>query len=145
MPLIVQKFGGSSVATPEKILRAARRAIRAQQAGNQVVMVVSAMGDTTDDLLDLAAKITDKPPAREMDMLLSTGEQVSVAVMAMAIHALGSKAVSLTGAQIGVKTDATPTKARIKSISTHRMQKLLDEGNIVIAAGFQGIDEDFNV
>ncbi len=145
MPLIVQKFGGSSVANPEKILRAARRAIRAQQDGNQVVMVVSAMGDTTDDLLDLAAKITDKPPAREMDMLLSTGEQVSVALMAIAIHSLGHKAVSLTGAQIGVKTDASYRKARIKSIETIRLRKSLDEGNIVIAAGFQGIDDDFNI
>jgi aspartate kinase len=145
MPLIVQKFGGSSVATPEKILRAARRAIRAQQEGNQVVMVVSAMGDTTDDLLELAAKITDKPPAREMDMLLSTGEQVSVALMAIAIHSLGNKAVSLTGAQIGVKTDASFRKARIKSIETARLRKSLDEGNIVIAAGFQGIDDDFNI
>ncbi len=145
MPLIVQKFGGSSVANPEKILAAARKAIRAQQAGNQVVMVVSAMGDTTDDLLELAAKVTDKPPAREMDMLLSTGEQVSVAVMAMAIDALGSKAVSLTGAQIGVKTDSTHRKARIKSISTDRMRKHLDEGSVVIAAGFQGIDDDFNI
>ena len=145
MPLIVQKFGGSSVATPEKILRAARRAIRAQQEGNQVVMVVSAMGDTTDDLLELAAKITDKPPAREMDMLLSTGEQVSVALMAIAIHSLGNKAVSLTGAQIGVKTDASFRKARIKSIETGRLRKRLDEGNIVIAAGFQGIDDDFNI
>jgi aspartate kinase len=145
MPLIVQKFGGSSVANPEKILRAARRAIRAQQEGNQVVMVVSAMGDTTDDLLDLAAKITDKPPAREMDMLLSTGEQVSVALMAIAIHSLGNQAVSLTGAQIGVKTDGTFRKARIKSIETARLRKSLDEGNIVIAAGFQGIDDDFNI
>src|SRR6187401_3202498 len=145
MPLIVQKFGGSSVANPEKILRAARRAIRAQQEGNQVVMVVSAMGDTTDDLLDLAAKITDRPPAREMDMLLSTGEQVSVALVAMAIHSLGYKGVSLTGAQIGIKTDRVHTKARIRSISTERMKKLLDEGNIVVAAGFQGIDEDFNI
>jgi aspartate kinase len=145
MPLIVQKFGGSSVANPEKILRAARRAIRAQQEGSQVVMVVSAMGDTTDDLLDLAAKITDKPPAREMDMLLSTGEQVSVALMAIAIHSLGHKAVSLTGAQIGVKTDASYRKARIKSIETTRLKKSLDEGNIVIAAGFQGIDDDFNI
>ena len=145
MPLIVQKFGGSSVATPEKILAAARKAIRAQAAGNQVVMVVSAMGDTTDDLLDLAGKITDKPPAREMDMLLSTGEQISVALMAMAIDSLGSKAVSLTGAQIGVKTDATHRKARIRSISTDRMRKHLDEGSIVIAAGFQGIDDDFNI
>jgi aspartate kinase len=145
MSLIVQKFGGSSVANPEKILRAARRAIRAQQEGNQVVMVVSAMGDTTDELLDLAAKITDKPPAREMDMLLSTGEQVSVALMAIAIHSLGHRAVSLTGAQIGVKTDASFRKARIKSIETARLRKLLDEGNIVIAAGFQGIDDDFNI
>lgn len=145
MPLIVQKFGGSSVANPEKILRAARRAIRAQQEGNQVVMVVSAMGDTTDDLLDLAAKITDKPPAREMDMLLSTGEQVSVALMAIAIHSLGHQALSLTGAQIGVKTDASFRKARIKSIETARLRKALDAGNIVIAAGFQGIDDDFNI
>ncbi|HZN32356.1 MAG TPA: aspartate kinase [Pirellulaceae bacterium] len=145
MPLIVQKFGGSSVASPEKILRAARRAIRAQQEGNQVVMVVSAMGDTTDDLLELAAKITDRPPAREMDMLLSTGEQVSVALMAIAIHSLGHKAVSLTGAQIGVKTDASYRKARIKSIETTRLRKSLDEGHIVIAAGFQGIDDDFNI
>ena len=145
MPLIVQKFGGSSVANPEKILRAARRAIRAQQEGSQVVMVVSAMGDTTDDLLELAAKITDRPPAREMDMLLSTGEQVSVALMAIAIHSLGHKAVSLTGAQIGVKTDASYRKARIKSIETARLRKSLDDGNIVIAAGFQGIDDDFNI
>ncbi|ADB18951.1 aspartate kinase [Pirellula staleyi DSM 6068] len=145
MPLIVQKFGGSSVATPEKILKAARRAIRAQQEGNQVVMVVSAMGDTTDDLLELAAQVNERPPAREMDMLLSTGEQISVALMAMAIHSLGNKAISLTGAQIGVKTDASYRKARIKSIETSRMRKLLDEGNIVIAAGFQGIDEDFNI
>jgi len=108
-------------------------------------MVVSAMGDTTDDLLDLAAKITDRPPAREMDMLLSTGEQVSVALMAIAIHSLGNKAVSLTGAQIGVKTDASYRKARIKSIETTRLRKSLDEGNIVIAAGFQGIDDDFNI
>src|SRR5947207_3551492 len=145
MSLIVQKFGGSSVANPEKILRAARRAIRARQEGNQVVMVVSAMGDTTDDLLELAAKITDRPPAREMDMLLSTGEQVSVALMAIAIHSLGHKAVSLTGAQIGVKTDASYRKARIKSIETARLGKSADEGNIVIAAGFQGMEDEFNI
>ena len=145
MPLIVQKFGGSSVADAEKILAAARKAIRTQQQGNQVVMVVSAMGDTTDDLIDLANKVCERPPAREMDMLLSTGEQVSVALMAMAIHSLGAKAVSLTGAQIGIKTDATHTKARIKSISTDRVQRLLNDGNIVIAAGFQGIDDDFDI
>ena len=145
MSLIVQKFGGTSVATPEKILAAARKAIRAQNEGHQVVMVVSAMGHHTDELVSLAERITDRPHAREMDMLLSTGEQVSVALVAMAIHSLGYKAVSLTGAQIGIKTDRVHTKARIKSISTERMKKLLDEGNIVVAAGFQGIDDDFNV
>src|SRR5262249_18367695 len=122
-----------------------RRAIRAQQQGYKVVMVVSAMGHQTDILVDLAKQISDDPPAREMDMLLSTGEQVSVALMAMAIHTLGHKAVSLTGAQIGIRTDSTHTKARIQSISTDRMRKLLEAGNIVIAAGFQGIDEDFNI
>jgi aspartate kinase len=145
MPIVVQKFGGTSVADSQKILAAARKAIRTQQQGNQVVMVVSAMGHQTDHLVDLAAQITDRPSAREMDMLLSTGEQVSVALMAMAIHSLGSKAVSLTGAQIGIRTDSTHTKARIHSISTERMSQLLDEGNIVIAAGFQGTDENFNI
>jgi len=145
MPLIVQKFGGTSVADSQKILAAARRAVRARQEGNQVVMVVSAMGHNTDLLIDLASQITDQPPAREMDMLLSTGEQVSVALMAMAIHSLGHEAISFTGAQIGIKTDSTHTKARIQSISTERMRKALDEGKIVIAAGFQGIDEDFNI
>lgn len=145
MPLIVQKFGGTSVANAEKIMAAARKAIRAQQQGNQVVMVVSAMGHNTDHLIELAHQITDRPNPREMDMLLSTGEQVSVSLMAMAIQTLGSKAISLTGAQIGIKTDSTHTKARIQSISTERMQRLLNEGNIVIAAGFQGIDEDFNI
>ncbi len=145
MPIIVQKFGGTSVATPEKILAAARKAVRSHKAGNQVVMVVSAMGKQTDALVDLAYQILERPTPREMDMLLSTGEQVSVALMAMALHSLGEKAVSLTGAQIGIRTDSTHTKARIKSISTERMRSLLDEGNIVIAAGFQGIDEDFNI
>lgn len=145
MPLIVQKFGGTSVADAEKIKSAARKAIRAQQDGNQVVMVVSAMGHNTDMLIDLARQVCDNPPAREMDMLLSTGEQVSVALMAMAIDDLGHKAISFTGAQIGIRTDSTHTKARIHSISTDRMRKALAEGKIVIAAGFQGIDEEFNI
>lgn len=145
MPLIVQKFGGTSVADSEKILAAARKAIRAQSEGNQVVMVVSAMGKNTDVLVDLAHEINERPPAREMDMLLSTGEQVSVALMAMAVDSLGSKACSLTGAQIGIRTDSTHTKARIRSISTDRLQSLLSSNHIVIAAGFQGIDEDFNI
>ena len=145
MPLIVQKFGGTSVADSEKILAAARKAIRAQKEGNQVVVVVSAMGKNTDALVSLAGEITERPPAREMDMLLSTGEQVSVALMAMAVDSLGSKAVSLTGGQIGIRTDSTHTKARIQSISTDRLRAHLDNGKIVIAAGFQGIDEDFNI
>lgn len=145
MPLIVQKFGGTSVATPEKIQAAARKAIRAQNEGNQVVVVVSAMGHQTDHLIELARQVNAEPPAREMDMLLSTGEQVSVALMAMAIHGFDKKAVSLTGAQMGIRTDSSYTKARIKTISTDRIRRLLDEGNIVIAAGFQGIDDDFNI
>jgi aspartate kinase len=145
MSLVVQKFGGTSVADCEKILAAARKAIRAQQEGHQVVMVVSAMGKNTDMLVDLAGQITESPPAREMDVLLSTGEQVSVALMAMAIDSLGYKAISLTGGQIGIRTDSSHTKARIRSISTDRVRRLLDQGYIVIAAGFQGIDEDFNI
>lgn len=145
MPLVVQKFGGTSVADPEKILAAARKAIRAQQEGKQVVVVVSAMGHNTDHLIDLAAQVNDTPPAREMDMLLSTGEQVSVALMAMAVNSLGYQAVSLTGAQMGIHTDSSFTKARIRTISADRIQKLLSAGNIVIAAGFQGIDDDLNI
>ena len=145
MSIIVQKFGGTSVADSKKILAAARKAIRAQREGNQVVTVVSAMGHSTDHLIDLAKQITDEPPAREMDMLLATGEQVSVALMAMAIHSLGHKAVSMTGAQMGILTDSTHTKARIQSITADRLRKALDDGNIVIAAGFQGIDAAANI
>ncbi|MFO0263046.1 MAG: aspartate kinase, partial [Planctomycetota bacterium] len=145
MALIVQKFGGTSVADSEKILSAARKAIRAHQNGDQVVVVVSAMGKNTDHLIALAHEVNEHPSAREMDMLLATGEQVSVALMAMAIASLGYKAVSLTGAQIGIHTDSSHTKARIRSISTERVRKLLDEGNIVIAAGFQGIDENYDI
>jgi aspartate kinase len=145
LSLIVQKFGGTSVATAERIMAAARRAIRARQAGNQVIVVVSARGDTTDELIDLAHEIAEHPPAREMDMLLSTGEQVSIALMAMAIQSLGQPAISFTGAQIGIVTDSFHTKARIKNISTQRMRQALDEGQIVIVAGFQGVDENYNI
>ena len=145
MPLVVQKFGGTSVADSQKILAAARKAVRAHQRGTQVVVVVSAMGKNTDTLIELAGEVNERPPAREMDMLLATGEQVSVALMAMAIDSLGYKAVSLTGAQIGIRTDSSHTKARIHSISTDRVKALLDEDNIVIAAGFQGIDENYNI
>lgn len=145
MALVVQKFGGTSVATSERILSAARRAIRSRQAGNQVVVVVSARGDTTDELISLAHEITEFPPAREMDMLLSTGEQISIALMAMAIQSLGHPAVSLTGAQVGIVTDALHTKARIKSISTERVRQALAAGQIAIVAGFQGVDEQDNI
>jgi aspartate kinase len=145
MPILVQKFGGTSVATAEKILAAASRAVAAKRKGYQVVVVVSARGHKTDELIELAKEITSEPPAREMDMLLSTGEQESVALLAMAVQKLGEQAISLTGGQIGIVTDSTHTKARIRSISTVRMRKALESGKVVIAAGFQGIDEDFNI
>jgi len=145
MPLIVQKFGGTSVADTQMILGAARKAIRAAQAGHQVVVVVSAMGKTTDHLIALAREITNQPSSREMDMLMSSGEQVTIALMAIALESLGYKAVSMTGTQIGIKTDNTHMRARIKSISTDRMKKALGEGKIVIAAGFQGIDDDGDI
>ncbi|MFM8538874.1 MAG: aspartate kinase [Planctomycetaceae bacterium] len=145
MALVVQKFGGTSVADPQKIKAAAQKAIARHVAGDRVVVVVSAMGHPTDHLVDLARAITDRPNAREMDMLLSTGEQVSVALFAMAVQAAGYEAVSLTGAQIGIRTDSTHTKARIRSISTDHVQKLLAGGAIVIAAGFQGIDQHGNI
>jgi aspartate kinase len=148
MGLIVQKFGGSSVATPEKIHAAARKAIAQKEKGNQVVVVVSAMGDTTDDLIDLANKVCHydgkqvAPPKREMDQLLVTGEQVTIAVMAMALHAQGHEAISFTGGQIGLVTDAAFSKARIQSINKQRIFEQLSAGKIVIVAGFQGITEE---
>jgi len=145
MALVVQKFGGTSVADPQKIRAAAGKAVERRRAGDRVVVVVSAMGHQTDHLVDLAKQITHRPSAREMDMLLSTGEQVSVALFAMATQSLGVEAVSLTGAQIGIRTDSTHTKARIRSISTEHMRSLLDSGAIVIAAGFQGIDQHGNI
>lgn len=145
MALLVQKFGGTSVADSRKILAAARIAIAAHQRGEKVLVVVSARGHTTDELIVLAKEIHERPPAREMDMLLSTGEQVTVALMAMAIHALGVPSISFTGAQIGIVTDSFHTKARIRNISTERMVQALDEGKIVIVAGFQGVDENYNI
>ncbi len=145
MPLVVQKFGGSSVADKERVINAARKAILARKAGNQVIVVVSARGDTTDELIELAREINEQPPAREMDMLLSTGEQISIALMAMAIQTLGEKAISFTGAQVGIVTDSSHTKARIKSINTQRLREALDSGHIVIVAGFQGTDAVGNI
>lgn len=145
MPIIVQKFGGTSVANAERIHAAAQRAIRAKLAGNQVVLVVSAMGHATDELIELARRVSRKPSRREMDMLLATGEQVSIALMAMAIHDAGHDAVSLTGAQAGLQTDSQHSGARIRNVDTTRIRKLLDGGHVVIVAGFQGVDPDFNI
>ncbi|MFQ5495166.1 MAG: aspartate kinase [Phycisphaerae bacterium] len=140
MSLIVQKFGGTSLATANKIHRAARRAIRAKLAGYRVVLVVSAMGKTTDKLVGLAREVCSDPPKRELDMLLTTGEQVSIALMAMAIDAAGHEAISLTGSQLGLVTDSAHTRARIQRISRDRIERELTAEKIVIVAGFQGTD-----
>src|ERR671922_3008629 len=137
MALIVQKYGGSSVADVEKIRNVARR-VAESAAQHQLVVVVSAMGKTTDSLVNLAAKITPSPEPREMDVLLATGEQVTIALLAMALQALGLKARSLTGPQVGMRTDRAHTKARITRITPERARAALDAGEIVIVAGFQG-------
>ncbi|MFH1245819.1 MAG: aspartate kinase [Candidatus Omnitrophota bacterium] len=138
--VIVQKYGGTSVADPERICKVAERIIKYRRKGYSMVVVVSALGDTTDELLDLAHKINDTPAEREIDMLISTGEQISVALLAMAIHKLGYEAISFTGAQVGIITDSTHTKARIIKINTTRIKKELAQKKIVIVAGFQGMD-----
>jgi len=136
------KFGGSSVGSTERMQRVAKRIIKTNEAGNRVVVVVSAMGDTTDDLIDQSKQLNPNPPAREMDMLLTTGEQISVALLSMTIHQLGSQAVSYTGWQAGIVTEAVHAKARISDIKPTRILNSLDEGNIVIVAGFQGMTEE---
>ena len=143
MALIVKKFGGSSVATTEKIMNVAKRVLGEKQPGDQIVMVVSAMGDTTDDLIALANGINKDPYqyTREMDMLLTTGEQQSIALLAMAFKTLGQSAVSLTGPMAGMKTNSVHTKGRIVDIQPERVHAELDKGNIVVVAGFQGADE----
>jgi aspartate kinase len=140
MGLIVQKFGGTSLADAEKIHRAARRAIRAKLENRKVVLVVSAMGQTTDELIDLARAVSSDPPKRELDMLLTTGEQVSIALMAMAIDSCGHEAISLTAGQLGLVSDSAHTRARIQRISRDRIDRELEAGKIVIVAGFQGVD-----
>ncbi len=140
MRLVVQKFGGTSLSSAEKIHRAARRAIRAKLDGYRVVLVVSAMGHATNDLLALSNEICTEPPKRELDMLLTTGEQVSIALTAMAIHAAGHEAISLTAAQLGLYTDSVHLRARIKNINRNRLDQELSSNRIVIIAGFQGID-----
>ena len=145
MALVVQKFGGSSVADTDKIKNVARKALREKERGNQVVMVVSAMGKTTDGLINLAHQISDDPPAREMDMLMSTGEQVTIALLAIALQSMGHKAISFTGPQVGIITDAVHRKAHIKRINVKKIKESLDIGSIVIVAGFQGCTEDNDI
>ncbi|MBW4430574.1 MAG: aspartate kinase [Pelatocladus maniniholoensis HA4357-MV3] len=137
--LIVQKYGGTSVGSVERIVSVAQRVSQAAKAGNSIVVVVSAMGKTTDGLVKLAAEISKNPCRREMDMLLSTGEQVSIALVSMALQELGQPAISLTGAQVGIVTEAEHTRARILHIQTERIKKHLEEGKVVVVAGFQGI------
>jgi len=145
MAIVVQKYGGSSVADAEKIKDVARRIIQPSEKGDQVVVVVSAMGKTTDGLIKLAQQVSKQPSEREFDLLLSTGEIVSCTLMAMALKDMGYKAISLTGAQAGIRTDAAHSRARIMKIDPERVVKELDKGNIVIVAGFQGITDEMDV
>ena len=145
MALIVKKFGGSSVATPEKIFNIVDRVLRDKQADDRIVVVVSAMGDTTDELVTLAKEVTSMPYGREMDRLLSTGEQVTIALMALAFQAKGHAAVSMTGEQAGIATSDAFGKARILDINPERVLRALDDGNIVVVAGFQGRTEEGDI
>src|ERR1700710_645658 len=143
--IVVMKFGGTSVKGPEEIKRAAGRIVAAREAGNRVVAVLSARGKTTDELVAAAQEISDRPVAREMDMLLSTGERISCALCARAIHDMGHEAISLTGSQAGIVTDSSHTKARIIDVRANRIRSALDEGKIVLVAGFQGVSTSNDV
>jgi len=145
MPLIVQKYGGTSVGDAERIKKVAQRVVAGVDAGRRLVVVVSAMGQTTDDLVDLAAQISDEPHAREMDMLLTSGERISMALLSMAIMELGREAISFTGSQAGIVTDTSHGKARIVDVRAKRVLEALDDGKVVIVAGFQGVSTDFDV
>ena len=140
MSLIVQKFGGSSVRDAQRVMNVARRVTKTYAKGNSVVVVVSAQGDTTDDLIEKAREINPKANKREMDVLLSSGEQISIALLAMAIEGLGYPAKSLTGWQAGFVTDSSHGNSRIRRVETERIENELDKGNIVIVAGFQGLN-----
>ncbi|MGQ4619153.1 aspartate kinase [Nocardia sp. R7R-8] len=142
MALVVQKYGGSSVATAERIRRVAERIVETKKQGHDVVVVCSAMGDTTDELLDLAQQVAPSPPAREMDMLLTSGERISNALVAMAIHSLGAEARSFTGSQAGVITTGAHGNAKIIDVTPGRVRDALDEGLVVLVAGFQGVSQD---
>lgn len=141
LALIVQKYGGSSVANANRIKNVANRIIQTKKQGNQVVVIVSAMGDSTDELIELAKQVNPNPPKREMDMLVSTGEQVSISLLAMAIQGMGEKVLSLTGPQAGIKTNNFYTKAKIVKIDSQRIKSELNKDTILIVAGFQGMNE----
>ncbi|MBI3323372.1 MAG: aspartate kinase [Candidatus Omnitrophica bacterium] len=145
MALIVQKYGGSSVANVDRIKKVAQRVCRTRRAGRQVVVVVSALGDTTDELVGLSEQLSRDPPEREMDMLLATGEQASAALLAMAIDEMGVRAVSFTGAQVGIVTDRAHTQARIQDVSAQRIREQLSRGRVVVVAGFQGMTPDHEI
>jgi aspartate kinase len=145
MALVVTKFGGTSVGSTERIMNVARRLVARKEAGDHVVAVVSAMGDVTDELVAKANDICKEPSEREMDMLLATGEQVTIALLAMAIHSLGQEAISFTGPQVGIVTDAGHTKAKILEVRGERVREALQQGHIVIVAGFQGMTADGHI
>ena len=145
MSIVVQKYGGSSVASPEHVKRVARRVVETRRDGHDVVVVVSAMGDTTDELLALASAVSENPERRELDMLLTVGERISMTLLSMAIHDLGYPAVSFTGSQSGIITTDNHTNARIIRVTPLRVQKALEAGRVVIVAGFQGVSERLEV
>ncbi len=145
MAIIVQKYGGTSVANAERIKAVARKVIATKEKGNQLVVVVSAMGDTTDELIELSRKVSDKPSDRELDVLLSTGEVVSSTLLAMALRSMGCKSISLTGFQAGIETDTVHSKAQILNINPQRILRELSRGNVVIVAGFQGITKEMDI
>ncbi|HDN84221.1 MAG TPA: aspartate kinase [Candidatus Aerophobetes bacterium] len=145
MALIVQKYGGTSVSTPERIKNVAKRIVTAKKKGNRLVVVVSAMGDTTDNLIELMKKVNPDPPKRELDLLLSTGEVVSAALLAAALDAMGERSIAFTAYQGGIITDSIHTKARIKKVDTRKILQELDKGKIVVVAGFQGITSENTV
>ncbi len=145
MSVVVQKYGGTSVGDVERIKNVANRIIRRKEAGNELVVVVSAMGKSTDELMQMAHSITDTPKVRELDMLLATGEQVSISMLSMALQSKGCDAISFTGAQIGMRTIGKHGKSRILDIDTKRIQSALDEGKVVIVAGFQGVNENDDI
>jgi len=145
LPLLVQKYGGTSVGTPDRIQKVADRIVRSRRAGTDLVIVVSAMGDTTDDLIDLAHKVSERSHPREMDMLLTAGERISMALVAMAVRDRGQEAVSFTGSQSGIVTDASHTRAKILEVKADRIREELKRGRVVIVAGFQGVSREREV